>query len=161
MGKQHRRQCRRAAVVAMAACSLLSAVGCQVDIGGQTLPSPWYQTDDIQYFAPHSEFQLPREAAAQKAFSQDQALIAGAELVPVPVVPGAVVPAVPLPVPGEALLPAPGVAVPVVPAPADDALPPADALPDAAPPDAVEPDAFGPDAPEPGAEVDMGFDAAP
>ena len=40
--------------------------GCQVEMAGQTLPSPWYLTDDIQYYAPGSEFKLAREAAAQK-----------------------------------------------------------------------------------------------
>jgi hypothetical protein len=48
-------------------------VGCQVDIAGQTLPSPHYQQDDIQYFPPGPEFKLSREAAAQKAFDEDQA----------------------------------------------------------------------------------------
>ncbi|HEY2893372.1 MAG TPA: hypothetical protein VGJ16_04145 [Pirellulales bacterium] len=47
--------------------------GCQVDVAGQTLPSPWYQQDDIQYFPPGPEFKLSREAAAQKAFTDDQA----------------------------------------------------------------------------------------
>ncbi|MEX0979312.1 MAG: hypothetical protein WDZ48_10690 [Pirellulales bacterium] len=47
--------------------------GCQVDIGGQTLPSPWYQQDDIQYFPPGPEFKLSREAAAQKEFEENQA----------------------------------------------------------------------------------------
>ena len=52
--------------VAVAACSVLT--GCQIDVSGQTLPSPWYLTDDVQYFAPApSEFKLSREAAAMKA----------------------------------------------------------------------------------------------
>jgi len=46
--------------------------GCQVDIGGQTLPSPYYQQDDIQYFPPGPEFKLSREAAAQKAFTESR-----------------------------------------------------------------------------------------
>jgi hypothetical protein len=41
-------------------------------VGGQTLPSPYYLKDDVQYFPPGSEFKLAREAAAQKAYSQDQ-----------------------------------------------------------------------------------------
>jgi len=65
--------------------------GCQVDVGGQTLPSPWYQTDDVQYFAPGPEFKLSREAAAQKAFKEDQALEAA---------PGVVAPIGPGPAPG-------------------------------------------------------------
>lgn len=40
--------------------------GCQIDVAGQTLPSPWYLTDDIQYYAPGPEFKLAREAAAMQ-----------------------------------------------------------------------------------------------
>ena len=43
-----------------------AATGCQVDIAGQTLPSPYYLTDDVQYFPAGPEFKLPREAAAMK-----------------------------------------------------------------------------------------------
>lgn len=41
--------------------------GCQTDIAGQTLPSPYYLSDDVQYYAPGPEFKLAREAAALKA----------------------------------------------------------------------------------------------
>ena len=41
-----------------------SATGCQVDVAGQTLPSPYYLSDDVQYYAPGPEFKLAREAAA-------------------------------------------------------------------------------------------------
>jgi len=47
--------------------------GCQVETGGQTLPSPYYMQDDVQYFPPGSQFKLAKEAAAMKAYSQDQA----------------------------------------------------------------------------------------
>ena len=40
-------------------------VGCQVNVGGQPLPSPFYLDDDVQYFAPGPEFPLSQEAAAQ------------------------------------------------------------------------------------------------
>jgi hypothetical protein len=50
----------------------LGLTGCQVEVGGQTLPSPYYLKDDVQYYPPASEFKLAREAAAQKAYSQDQ-----------------------------------------------------------------------------------------
>lgn len=50
----------------------LGLTGCQMSIGGQTLPSPYWQTDDVQYFPPGPEFKLVREAAAMKAFKQDQ-----------------------------------------------------------------------------------------
>ena len=42
----------------------LSATGCQMDIAGQTLPSAYYLSDDVQYYAPGPEFKLAREAAA-------------------------------------------------------------------------------------------------
>ena len=48
--------------------------GCQITEAGQTLPSPWYVTDDVQYFAPDTEFKLSREAAAQLAAKVDAAL---------------------------------------------------------------------------------------
>ena len=41
-----------------------ATTGCQMDIAGQTLPSPYYLTDDVQYYAPGPEFKLAREAAA-------------------------------------------------------------------------------------------------
>jgi len=44
--------------------------GCQVDVGGQTLPSPYYMHDDVQYFAPGLDFKLAREAAALKQAAQ-------------------------------------------------------------------------------------------
>ena len=45
--------------------ALLFSTGCQVNVGGQTLPSPYYLDDDVQYFAPGPEFPLANEAAAQ------------------------------------------------------------------------------------------------
>ena len=41
-------------------------------VGGQVLPSPWYQTDDVQYFAPGPEFKCSREAAALKAYAAER-----------------------------------------------------------------------------------------
>lgn len=69
-----RTTCWRLALCSLGLASVIGVTGCQVDVGGQTLPSPWYQQDDIQYFPPGPEFKLSREAAAQKAFSEDQAL---------------------------------------------------------------------------------------
>ena len=50
----------------------LCLTGCQVDIGGQTLPSAYYLDDDVQYFAPGAEFQLAEEAAALQADKADE-----------------------------------------------------------------------------------------
>ncbi|MGD0653558.1 MAG: hypothetical protein ABSA16_04385 [Thermoguttaceae bacterium] len=51
----------------MGALIALGLTGCQVDVGGQTLPSPYYLTDDVQYFPAGPEMKLSREAAAMKA----------------------------------------------------------------------------------------------
>jgi hypothetical protein len=60
----------KATICAMGLAAL-SVTGCQTSVGGQTLPSPYYLGDDVQYFAPGPEFKLSREAAAQKAFKAD------------------------------------------------------------------------------------------
>ena len=80
----------RRVLYGLGVCTLLGATtGCQVDIGGQTLPSPWYQKDDIQYFPPGPEYKLSREAAAQKAFSEgEQAEQGPVSQPPVPLPPG-------------------------------------------------------------------------
>jgi len=53
--------------------ALLAGTGCQVDIGGQTLPSPYYIDDDIQYYAEGPEFKLQREADAMEAYRDAEA----------------------------------------------------------------------------------------
>ncbi len=53
--------------------ALASGGGCQVDIGGQTLPSPYWHSDDVQYFPPYAEFKLAREAAAMEAQREEEA----------------------------------------------------------------------------------------
>jgi hypothetical protein len=49
----------------------LAASGCQVHVAGKTLPSPFYLSDDLQYFAPGQEFKLANEAAAMRAQAAD------------------------------------------------------------------------------------------
>jgi hypothetical protein len=56
----------------------VGSTGCQSSIGGQTLPSPYYMADDVQYFAPGPEFKLSNEAAAMKAREAEAALEANA-----------------------------------------------------------------------------------
>ena len=53
------------------------SIGCQSQVGGQLLPSPYYLSDDVQYFAPGPEFKLAQEAAAMKAAKAEQAATAG------------------------------------------------------------------------------------
>ena len=57
----------RLSLLAGVALASLGLTGCQVDIGGQTLPSGYYLQDDIQYFPAGPEFKLSKEAAALKA----------------------------------------------------------------------------------------------
>jgi hypothetical protein len=54
----------------------LSSVGCQSTYNGQTLPSPYYMDDDIQYFAPGPSMKLARTAAALKAAREEDAALA-------------------------------------------------------------------------------------
>lgn len=91
--------------------------GCQIDVGGQTLPSPHWQKDDVQYFAPGPEFKLSNEAAAMNAYRKEQGLPPGAQA---PIPPGPVNPLGPggPPMPPGAVPPA---AIP--PAPADAVMP--------------------------------------
>ncbi|MHB8899390.1 MAG: hypothetical protein ACYC6Y_11635 [Thermoguttaceae bacterium] len=53
------------------AAAAFATTGCQVDVGGQTLPSPWYMQDDVQYFPPGPEFKLQREATALKKAQEE------------------------------------------------------------------------------------------
>lgn len=63
---------RFAAVIAVALGGL-GLSGCQVDVGGQTLPSAYYLQDDVQYFPAGPEFKLAKEAAALKAYKDELA----------------------------------------------------------------------------------------
>ncbi|TWU40519.1 hypothetical protein [Novipirellula artificiosorum] len=65
---------RLAAAAVFSGLCVISATGCQVSLNGQTLPSPYYLQDDIQYFPAGPEFKLPREAAALKAARAEEKL---------------------------------------------------------------------------------------
>jgi hypothetical protein len=62
----------RLAALCGVALAAAGSTGCQVDVGGQTLPSPYYMLDDVQYFPAGPEFKLSREAAALKAYKLEQ-----------------------------------------------------------------------------------------
>ncbi|MEZ6072164.1 MAG: hypothetical protein R3C10_18380 [Pirellulales bacterium] len=67
---------RRTTRLALAAAMLAGTAfttGCQVDMGGQTLPSAFYLQDDFQYFPPGPEFKLSNEAAHMQQMEQEQA----------------------------------------------------------------------------------------
>lgn len=63
-----RKNAKRTTWSVLAAIGLIPAAllltGCQVEMGGQTLPSPYYLTDDVQYYAPGPGFVLAKEAEA-------------------------------------------------------------------------------------------------
>ena len=63
---------RNTILAGFSAVALVAGTGCQVDIGGQTLPSPFYMSDDVQYYAEGPEFKLQREADAMQAFRTEQ-----------------------------------------------------------------------------------------
>ena len=52
----------RGGLFALGLLGILGLTGCQIDVGGQTLPSPWYLNDDVQYFPPgaNSRFRMKR-----------------------------------------------------------------------------------------------------
>jgi len=74
-GSNKRRRPLRWLLAGLGLFLALGLTGCQVDVGGQTLPSSAYMSDDVQYFAPGPEFKLAREAAALKAAQQEQKLL--------------------------------------------------------------------------------------
>jgi hypothetical protein len=65
--KNHRLALRLCTVIAFTGLGLFT--GCQSQIGGQTLPSPHYLTDDVQYFAPTSQMKLQKEAAVMQEYN--------------------------------------------------------------------------------------------
>lgn len=70
-----RRNTHRIALASVAGLCLVAAAGCQVSLNGQTLPSPYYLEDDVQYFPSGPEFKLSREAAALRAARAEEKLI--------------------------------------------------------------------------------------
>jgi hypothetical protein len=65
------KQATRGLFAAAVLCPALAlTTGCQVEMAGQTLPSPYYLSDDVQYYAPGPEFKLAREAAAMQEQSE-------------------------------------------------------------------------------------------
>lgn len=46
--------------------------GCQTTIGGQTLPSPDYLGDDVQYFPAGPEFKLTNKVEAARKYELEQ-----------------------------------------------------------------------------------------
>ena len=72
-GLSNQRHPLRTLLFGLGLLASVGLTGCQVETGGQTLPSPYYMKDDVQYFPPGPQMKVAREAAAMKAYNQDQA----------------------------------------------------------------------------------------
>jgi len=57
-------------LVAMGGC--LALTGCMGTYSGQNLPSAYYLNSQVQYYPPGNQFKLTEEAAAQKAYREQQ-----------------------------------------------------------------------------------------
>jgi hypothetical protein len=68
--KNSKRAARRG-LCGLALVASLAATGCQVDVAGQTLPSPYWHQDDVQWFASGPDMKLAREAAAQEEYKNE------------------------------------------------------------------------------------------
>ncbi len=70
-----------ASVTMLLLCPLmLAATGCQTSVGGQTLPSPYYLKDDVQYYPAGPEFKLSNQVRALEEYKLDrEKLRAGVE----------------------------------------------------------------------------------
>ena len=58
-------------VIAAGSLGVAANMGCQVQVAGQTLPSPYYLSDDVQYFPAGPENKLSNETAALKAAREE------------------------------------------------------------------------------------------
>ncbi|QDT64416.1 hypothetical protein [Calycomorphotria hydatis] len=66
----------RTALAAVAATLLpLAMTGCQSQMAGQTLPSPYYLRDDVQFFPAGPEFLLPNQVRALDEYKLRQSAI--------------------------------------------------------------------------------------
>jgi hypothetical protein len=62
----------QAVLLGLGLAASVGLTGCQIESGGQTLPSPYYMSDDVQYFPPGQQFVLAKEAAAMKTYNETQ-----------------------------------------------------------------------------------------
>ena len=51
---------------------MLAATGCQTTVGGQTLPSPDYLKDDVQYYPAGPEFKLSNQVQALEEYKLER-----------------------------------------------------------------------------------------
>ena len=51
---------------------MLAATGCQTTVGGQTLPSPYYLKDDVQYYPAGPEVKLSNQVQALEEYKLER-----------------------------------------------------------------------------------------
>jgi hypothetical protein len=70
-GMNSRRHGVRNLLLGLGALAALGVTGCQSEFGNQTLPSPYYLENTVQYYPTGPQMKLQREADAQKAYNQE------------------------------------------------------------------------------------------
>jgi hypothetical protein len=70
-GSKNQHHSLRTCLFGLGAVAILGLTGCQSEFGNQTLPSPYYLDNTVQYYPTGPEFKLAREAAAEKAANQE------------------------------------------------------------------------------------------
>ena len=71
-------QLRKLGTAILVGCGLVSSMtGCQTTVGGQTLPSPHFLKDDVQYFPAGPEFILTNKVQAIEQYKLDQSAFQG------------------------------------------------------------------------------------
>ena len=74
-GSSNQRYLLRNLLLGLGLLTSLALTGCQIETGGQTLPSPYYMSDDVQYFPPGPEFKLAKEAELFQVGTLDPMII--------------------------------------------------------------------------------------
>ncbi len=70
---QTQQPCRvKRALLLTALSGCLGLTGCMGNYSGQNLPSAYYLNSQVQYYPPGNQFKLTEEAAAQKAYREQQ-----------------------------------------------------------------------------------------
>lgn len=69
--------CRASLVLVAGAIISMASVGCQSTVGGQTLPSPDYLRDDVQFFPAGSEDLVPNLRERLDKYRVDQNQLTG------------------------------------------------------------------------------------
>ncbi len=60
------------AALIVAGFGMLAVTGCQTTVGGQTLPSPYFLDDDVQFFPAGPEFLLPNQVRALEQYRAER-----------------------------------------------------------------------------------------